>query len=163
MKENLNTSLKTLLPFTLLISLGTGTAFAQQGSSGLGFGLRGGLGLDPDQIVVGAQFSLGKSLQVFRVVPSVDLGFGDDWTTIDFNADFLVRLIVEDTSFGFYGGGGPTLAFLDRSGGTSDWEFGLSLVAGVQTPIIPNKATNIEARFGIGDIPEFRLLFAIIF
>ena len=35
--------------------------FAQKsGHSGLGLGIRGGMGLDPDQFVVGAQFSLGK-------------------------------------------------------------------------------------------------------
>jgi hypothetical protein len=151
--------------FGVVFSLGVGTAdaLAQQAHSGLGFGVRGGFGLDPDQFVVGAQFSLGKTLQIFRVVPSVDVGFGDNVTTIDFNGDFLVRLIVEDTSFGFYGGGGPTVAYVDVDGGDSQWELGLSLVVGVQTPIIPRRATNIEARFGVGDIPDFRLLLAIIF
>ena len=34
---------------------------------------------------------------------------------------------------------------------------------GVQLPILERNATNIEARFGIGDIPDFRALFTIIF
>lgn len=151
----------TVLALAIMLAAGS-SALAQEEPSGLGFGLRAGMGLDPDQFVVGAQFSLGKSLKIFRVVPSVDAGFGNSLTTIDFNADFLARLLVEGTSIGFYGGGGPTLAFIDRSGGGSRWEFGLSLVAGIQVPIISKKATNLEARFGIGDIPDFRLLFAII-
>ncbi|MGD8867249.1 MAG: hypothetical protein PVI01_06455 [Gemmatimonadales bacterium] len=158
----MKTGRKTWLALVIALGIGCNDALAQEAPSGLGFGLRAGLGLDPDQFVVGGQFSLGKSLKIFRVVPSVDVGFGDNRTTIDFNGDFLVRLIVEGTSFGLYGGGGPTLAFIDRSGGDSNWEFGLSLVAGLQVPLIPKKATNLEARFGIGDIPDFRLLLAII-
>jgi hypothetical protein len=157
----MRTHIRAVLALVILLGMGS-SALAQEAPSGLGFGLRAGMGLDPDQFVVGAQFSLGKSLKIFRVVPSVDAGFGNSLTTIDFNADFLARLLVENTSFGFYGGGGPTLAFIDRSGGNGSWEFGISLVAGLQVPIIPKKATNIEARFGILDIPDFRLLLAII-
>ncbi len=151
------------LLFVILLGLNASNALAQDGQapSGLGFGLRGGFGLDPDQFVVGAQFSLGKAFAITRVVPSVDVGFGDNVTTIDFNADFLLRLIVEDTSFGLYGGGGPTLAFLDFKN-DSKWKLGLSVVVGAQLPIIKRHATNIEARFGIGDIPDFRLLLALI-
>lgn len=160
----MKTNIRALFALIILAGIGSlpGRALAQEAPSGLGFGVRAGLGLKPDQFVVGGQFSLGKSLKIFRVVPSVDVGFGDNVTTIDLNADFLARLVVEGTSFGFYGGGGPTLAFFDRSGGGSDWEFGVSAVAGLQVPIIPTKATNIEARFGIGHIPDFRLLLAII-
>jgi hypothetical protein len=151
------------LLFVILLGLNAANALAQDGQtpSGLGFGLRGGFGLDPDQFVVGAQFSLGKAFAITRVVPSVDVGFGDNVTTIDFNADFLLRLIVENTSFGLYGGGGPTLAFLDFKN-DSKWKLGLSVVVGAQLPIIKKHATNIEARFGIGDIPDFRLLLALI-
>ena len=131
--------------------------------SGLGFGLRGGFGLDPDQFVVGAQFSLGQKFHFFRVVPSVDLGLGDNMTSIDFNVDLLLRLIAEDISFGIYGGIGPTLAYLDSKKADSKWRLGLSTVAGTQLPLSRKVATNIEGRFGIGKIPDFRLLLAIIF
>lgn len=158
----MKTALKTSLLFVVLLGLGGSDAFAQA-PSGLGFGVRGGFGLDPDQFVVGAQFSLGKALSIARVVPSIDVGFGDNVTTIDFNADFLLRLTVEGTSFGFYGGGGPTLAYIDVDNAGSDWEVGLSLTVGAQVPLLKKNATNIEGRFGIGDIPDFRLLFAFIF
>jgi hypothetical protein len=155
---------KASLLFVILLGLNGSNALAQDGQSpsGLGFGLRAGFGLDPDQFVIGAQVSLGKAFAITRVVPSVDVGFGDNVTTIDFNADFLLRLIVENTSFGLYGGGGPTLAFLDFKNSDSKWELGLSVVVGAQVPIIKKHATNIEARFGIGDIPDFRLLLALI-
>lgn len=149
--------------------LGTSPA-AGQGHSGLGFGLRAGLGLDPDQAVLGAQVSLGKALHFFRFVPSVDVGLGDV-TTFSFNGDLLLRLIVEESSVGLYAGGGPTVTRFDRDGdgpgpgeGAEDeWELGLTAVAGIQLPLIPGRATNLEARFGIGDAPDLRILFAIIF
>ncbi|MFQ5691035.1 MAG: hypothetical protein ACE5HQ_12275 [Gemmatimonadota bacterium] len=140
-------------------------AAAQQsrngGESGLGFGLRGGLGIDPDQFVLGAQVSLGKAFQITRFVPSVDVAVGDV-TTTSFNGDFLLRFVLEDASFGIYAGGGPTLVNFNHENDNT-WELGLSAVAGTQLPLIPGYATNLEARFGVGDIPDFRLLFAIIF
>jgi hypothetical protein len=145
-----------------LVALGS---FAQnRGHSGLGFGLRGGIGLDPDQIVVGAQFSLGRALQIFRLVPSVDVGLGENATTIAFNADFLLRLIIENSSFGFYAGAGPTAVYNDLRIIDNRWEIGVNLVAGTQLPLSRRFATNVEARFGaVGDIPDFRVLLAVIF
>jgi hypothetical protein len=131
------------------------------GAAGLGWGLRAGLGLSPDQIVLGAQYSLGKKFKITRVVPSIDVGFGDNVTTVDINGDVLFRITVPDADFGFYGGGGPTMAFWDFDGG-SQWELGLSLVLGTQVSLFKSNATNLEARFGISDIPDFRLLLAVI-
>jgi len=131
-----------------------------RGHSGLGFGLRGGFGLDPDQFVFGAQYSLGKALKIARFIPSVDLGFGDV-TTITFNADLLFRLIVEGSSVGLYGGGGGNLTYFDRN--KSSWEPGINVIGGVQLPLIQGYGTSIEGRFGIFDVPDFRLLFVIIF
>ena len=146
----------------LLFALATTPALAQQSepaapaASSLGFGVKAGLGVNPDQFVVGLQYSLGKSLGIFRVVPNVHVGFGDV-TTFDINVDFLARLTTKDSGFGFYGGAAPTFVTGDDFS-----EFGVTLVAGVQVPIVKNKATNIEARFGLGDIPDFRLLLSLI-
>jgi len=133
------------------------SAEAPKGHSGLGFGLKAGIGFNPTQFVVGAQYSLGKGLGIFRIVPNVHLGFGDG-TSVDFNLDFLARVIAEDAGFGFYAGAAPTFTTWD---GSSD--FGFTVVAGTQLPILKGHATNLEARFGIGDVPEFRILAAIVF
>ena len=157
--------LKLAVAVPLMLSLVALASFGQgRGHSGLGFGLRGGLGLEPDQIVVGGQFSLGRALQIFRLVPSVDAGFGENETTIAFNADFLLRLIIENSSFGFYAGAGPTAVYKDRRLDDNLWRIGINLVAGTQLPLSRRFATNIEARFGaVGDIPGFRILLAVIF
>jgi len=144
---------------TLFISLFSMETFAQN-DDGYGFGVRGGFGIDPDQLVVGAQFTLGQKAGIALVVPSIDLGFFDNVTSFTFNGDFLFQLKVEDSGFSLYGGGGPTLAFYDFEGG-SQWEFGITLVAGTRLPINLAQGTNLELRLGIGDIPDFRLLFVV--
>lgn len=128
---------------------------ASRAGSGLGFGVKAGVGFEPSQFVIGLQYSLGKTLGVFRVVPNAHVGFGDV-TSFDANVDFLLRGVL-GSGLGIYGGGAPTLAFSD-----DNTELGLSLVAGLQVPLLKNRATSIEARFGIGDIPEFRLLGVLI-
>lgn len=128
-----------------------------EGHSGLGFGLKAGIGFSPTQFVVGAQYSLGKGLGIFRVVPNVHFGFGDA-TTFDFNVDFLARVIAKDAGFGFYAGAAPTFTTWE-----GDSSFGFTVVAGTQLPILKGHGTNLEARFGTGDVPDFRILAAIVF
>ena len=127
---------RVLFLLSLLCGLAAPGAHAQEApppaSSGLGFGLKAGFGLEPDQFVVGAQFSLGQPISIFRVVPNIDIGFGH--TTIDFNVDFLVRLLDENTAVALYGGGAPTVAYVNKSGAGDEWTFGFSLVAGIQVP-----------------------------
>jgi hypothetical protein len=153
---------RTLLAITLLVMLLPATTWAQsksetsQSTTGQ-FGLRVGFGLDPDQFVAGAQVALGKKLGIARIVPSVDVGLGNSLTTIAFNGDALFRLNVEDASFGFYGGAGAGLVYADvESGGSSSWNLGLNLIAGARVPFKKLPPTSFEARFGVGDIPDFR-------
>jgi hypothetical protein len=133
------------------------TTEASKERSGLGFGVNGGIGFSPTQFVFGAQYSLGKGLGIFRVVPNAHLGVGDA-TTFDVNVDFLARVIAKDAGFGFYAGAAPTFTSWD-----GDSSFGFTVVAGTQVPLIKNHATNIEARFGTGDVPDFRILLTYIF
>jgi len=69
--------------------------------------------------------------------------------------DFLVRLLVENSSFGFYGGAAPTLVFGDNT------EFGGTIVAGVNVPLFKGRSSAIEGRFGVGDVPDFRILLTV--
>ncbi len=150
----------------MMNGLVVGLAFVVLGASGVTaqarFGLRGGFGLKPDQFVIGAQAEVGN-LAFARIVPSVDVGFGDNVTTIAFNGDFLLRVNIPDASLELYGGGGPTVLYADRSNGGSDWNLGLTLVVGGRLPVGGKHAINLEGRFGLGDVPDFRLIAAIIF
>jgi hypothetical protein len=126
--------------------------------TGLGFGVKAGFGIEPGQFVIGAQYALGKNLGIVRVVPNVDVGFGGDHTTLDLNVDFLVRLVMQDNGFGLYGGGAPTSV----SSPMKD-KVGATVVLGTQLPLMKSHVTNIEARIGIGDVPNLRVLFTLVF
>jgi hypothetical protein len=146
----------------LAVSPAVGSAQTSDDAPFAKWGFRAGLGIDPDQFVFGGQVSLGR-WTITRIVPSVDVGVGDDATTIDFNGDLFLRLSVPDASLVLYGGGGPTLAYTDRDTGGGNWDLGLSLVVGARLPLKTRQAFNLEARFGIGSIPEFRLVLGILF
>jgi hypothetical protein len=155
-------SRQLLLTLGLLALSATTPALAQEAESkahsGLGFGVKGGIGFGPEQFVLGAQMSLGKALGFIRVVPNAHLGFGDG-TSFDVNIDFLARLVVADKGFGIYGGVAPGWVTYDGGNG-----FGLTGVLGTQLPIFKGKATNLEGRLRITDeMPDFRLLVAIVF
>lgn len=141
--------------------LATTTALAQEAESttpsGLGFGLKGGVGNDPAQVVLGVQWALNpRRIKMFRVVPNVQFGFGDE-TTTDFNVDLLLR-VPTGKGFAIYGGGTPTITV--PSSGDSD--LGGTWLVGMQLPVLKKRATTLEARFGAGGAPKFRLMAALI-
>jgi len=80
------------------------------------------------------------------------------WTTTDLNLDLLLRL-PSAKGIAIYGGGAPTVTI--TSGGDSD--LGATWVFGAQIPVIKNRATNLEMRFGAGGMPKFRLLAVFVF
>lgn len=148
---------RTLIATAFLATACTAVAAAQSSSSARTdsrFGARAGLGISPDQFVAGASMTFGKAAGIFRVSPVAQIGLGDV-TTFDVNVDFLVRLLVEDSSFGFYGGAAPTIVFGD------DTEFGGTIVAGVEVPLFKDRTSAIEGRFGLGDVPDVRILLTV--
>ncbi len=130
-----------------------------------GFGVRAGLGIDPDQAVVGLQGQMNKKeLAAFNLAPSLDFGFGDDVTTICGNLDFLLVLSPPDSRGGLYAGLGPTLTYWDFKNVKNDTEIGLSLVAGLRFGAgTGGNAYTGEVRFGIGDAPDVRILVGMLF
>jgi hypothetical protein len=153
------------LAAALVISLlGPSTAHAQYGGDrATSFGVRAGVGFDPTQLVLGAQLGVGMA-SILQVVPSVDVGFGDNETNIAFNGDFFARVVLPDADLELYGGGGPTLMYRDHdSPAGSDWELGLSLVVGSRLPVSDAVGLDLQGRVGIADIPDFRILLAIVF
>ena len=151
----------TLLVAALVPTLAHGQEKSSSSGTTGAVGLRAGFSLEPDQFVVGGQVALGKKLGIARIVPSVDVGFGNAITTIAFNADAQFRLNVEDSKVALYLGAGPTVLYYDPEGGNSAWELGLSLLAGIRLPLGGFPPTSFEARFGVGDIPDFKGIFVL--
>ncbi len=148
-----------LLILACFFLFGTMSAFA--GSNG--YGIRAGYGSNPDQFVIGAQALMGEFLKVARFAPSIDYGTGDNVSTFTFNADILMLLKPPNSSFAFYAAAGPTLTYWDAEHGGSDTEIGATITAGLRLPMKNTGFYNLEARFGVGDIPDFRILLGIMF
>ena len=155
---------RTAVLVTILAVLGlAGSGFTQTYGPTKSFGARAGFGIDPDQIVFGGQAVLGQVLKVARFSPSVDVGFGDDLTTVVGNIDLRVHLSPPRAAAGLYLGGGPTLAWLDPELGDSDTEIGFSAAGGLMAAMGQSNMYTLEARVGLGDIPDFRLTVGILF
>lgn len=127
--------------------------------TGAALGIRAGVSQEPDQFVAGAQAEFGGLGQA-TIAPSVDLGFGDPGDLTALNLDLRFYLFpLPQTGIQFYGAAGPTAVFFEGGGE----EIGLSLTAGAKIPMKGTGRYNLEARFGIGDIPDLKVLLGILF
>ena len=138
-------------------------AFPLSAAAGPALGPRAGYDFDSKDFVVGAEAELGRAFQNFRFARSVDFELGDNTITA-LNADFRLYLFhLPETGLHFYGSAGPTLLLGSPGEGETDTEIGLSLVAGMKIPMKGQNRYNLEARFGIGDIPDLKVMFAVLF
>ncbi len=138
----------------LLLSISRFRGAEARGRSGIG----PRIGLEQSQIVVGGQAELGVVLGPATLVPSLDFTLGDAQTTMMLNVDFRWYLLpLPDTGIIFYGSAGPTFLVSSGTG------VGLSLVVGAHIPMRGRNRYNLEARFGFGDIPDFKVMLGILF
>ena len=125
---------------------------------GAALGLRAGLSQNPGQFVIGAQAEVGQ-LGMATIAPSVDLGFGDGSDLTAANLDLRWYLFpLPQTGIHFYAAAGPTAVFV-----SSQSDIGLSLIAGAKIPMKGTGRYNVEARFGIGDIPDLKIMLGVLF
>ena len=112
-------------------------------------GVRTGMALDPELVLVGGQVQLGpffRSDVFFR--PSLELGFGEVTTLVSFNADVIYRLPVtaQTGKWSMFVGGGPGFDFSklgfesegeededDFSFDDLEFDGGLNVVIGLQS------------------------------
>ena len=149
----------------LTITMAAGTALGQE----LGvrsYGLRGGINMNPDQFNFGAHVDAGTLASRVRFQPSFELGLGNGLTLVATNFD--AHYLFSARRFRPYAGGGLGVNFIDvtsgigRSGGLNI-EPVLNLVAGVEwgAPRSGSRAFRrylFEARVGMGDTPELKLV-----
>jgi len=130
-----------------------------------GWGLRIGLADDPDQVVGGVHFNLGEFIPNLRFQPDVQLGLGDDHTTLYGTAPVYYYFGTE-TRFTPYAGGGLTLGFVDRdlpAGSNADdtsFEVGVKATGGLEWSKKNGRAFFLELSLGIGDVHDATILAA---
>jgi hypothetical protein len=120
-----------------------------------------GFALDPDDFLIGVRWTNPLGEEGLYLVPSAEVGFGDV-TMIAGNLDLHYRF-KSSSSTKFYAGGGMTVNYFDFDGG-SDTEFGGSILGGVLLSAMKSgKVPFIEAKFGLGDVPDAKFIVGLNF
>lgn len=137
--------------FVAIAVLSFGTASAATNLGLEGWGLRAGLSIDPDQVIVGGHLDLGRFADSIHFMPNLTAGFGDDFTIVAISPDVLYTFPVEDIGH-LYAGGVLTLQWIDFNDDT-DTELGLHGLAGLMFDSAP---VVIELNVGIDDAPDLK-------
>ena len=147
-----------LVAFIIILILAgfTQKGFAQ-GLSGIhwnGWGVRGGLSSDPDQVYGGVHFNLGEFAKDVRFRPSMELGLGDDLVLVQMLAE--VHYVFSNVQvWKPYLGGGLGLTHVnydnDHPGDDSETNVSLNPIAGVETMLNQGLGFFFELKLGLAD------------
>lgn len=127
-------------------------------------GPRIGISMDPDQLVLGGQLDLGELAPDLTFAPNLELGFGDDITTIQINGDLHYHFLVQGSAWRPYVGGGLGVAFYSFDappgfqGDDSQTEVGLNIIGGAIVPTRAGSRFFAELKLGIADLPDIKIL-----
>jgi hypothetical protein len=151
---------KIVLAAALLVTLPLAARAAANVSS---IGPRVGVSVDPDQLVVGGQLSIGPVAKDLTFDPNLELGFGDNETVTEINLDLHYHLRLSGSDWSPYVGFGLGVAFIgvdepapfrDRS----DTNVGANLIFGTQLPTSGSNKFLAELKLGLGDIPSLKIM-----
>jgi hypothetical protein len=155
--------------FVLALAIG---AVSAEGIEWRGWGPRAGISSDPDQFVGGVHFDLGHFAENVRFQPSVELGLGDNTTTILGNL-FVAYYFPVEAKVTPYAGGSLSVAFYDFDadcrgfGGAvgnsgrcddSETEIGPVGVGGIEMSLSGKTRFFAELHLGFGDLPEAKVV-----
>lgn len=149
--------LRRALILCALFALLPAAALAQT-SLETGIGPRVGVSINPDQLVFGGQAIIGEIAPNLTFDPNVELGFGDDVTTVALNFDVHYHFVVQNSKWRPYAGGGIGVAFYNFDGGGDDSEVGANLVVGAGAPTKGGNRFFGELRIGLGDLPDLKMM-----
>ena len=153
---------RRLLAAVAFAALVPAAALAQSPIVG-GIGPRVGFSVDPDQLVFGGQAVIGEVMPDLTFDPSLEIGIGDDISVIAVNFDLHYHFRIRDTAWRPYAGAGISVNFIDvdrepPAQDDGDTEVGGNVVLGAGAPTAAGNRFFAEMRFGLGDIPELKLL-----
>jgi hypothetical protein len=118
-----------------------------------GFGVRAGVSADPDQFHFGAHYDTGPLFDRLGFRPNLEVGLGDDVTTIAANFEFAYWIPIKRKPWAVYFGGGPALviySFDEGHGNGTETEPGFNLLVGLGH----SGGFFAEAKLGLIDSPE---------
>ena len=116
------------------IPVGIVTVFMAIAPAGAGAqtraGVQGGVSLDPDQVYFGGHLETAPLIDRLRFRHNVDIGLGDDLTTLAFNFEFTYAF-TEGRPWNIYAGAGPAINWVDTDRG-SDTDGGFNIILGAK-------------------------------
>jgi len=147
-------TLLSLTITTLIVSLMTGSAFANSRDRSFGYygwGPRVGLSVDPDQLVIGGHIDMGEPIAHLRLQPNLEVGFGDDITNFEINAPLHFRFSDPIDVWSPYAGLelGYSIYFVDGSDDGAD--LGVKVVGGFERHLGDGNKFFLEAKAGLSD------------
>lgn len=158
-----------LAPFLLALAAAPPTAAQDVGLRG--WGLRAGASSDPDQVVIGAHFDLGEVFDRLRLHPSLELGIGDDASSLQGLVPVHYRFATGG-DWSPYAGGGVLLALIGydddhprrRFGGDGeDFEIAPVAVGGVEWSASGGRDLLFELQLGGGDAFDAKVVVGMTF
>ncbi len=135
--------MKRIILLTIALCLVASAAFAG------GFGVRGGYTFSPDQFHVGGHYNVGQIFEPMRLVPNIEIGFGDNSTFWALNADLIWD--IPESAFSIGGEIGLNIVDHDNAGSNSD--LGLSILGDYRF----NEKFMGEVKLGLSDSPDVKL------
>jgi hypothetical protein len=151
-----------IIAFSALVGLCVNAAPAQAEFGYMGWGVRGGLSVDPDQFFFGAHGQF-EFLENFYFMPNATLGLGNDLTIFALTPDLIYAFPVEDIGQ-LYTGGILSIQFwkFDEPAGLPEnstfddtqTEIGIHVLGGLALESVP---VFFEANIGLDDAPDLKL------
>jgi hypothetical protein len=125
-----------------------------------GWGLRFGVGDDPDQVIAGAQWDFGE-FKAVHLEPNVELSAGDDHVTLAglFAVHYRFRYVEQ---FRPYAGAGLGIAYdsFDPPGAVddTDLDIGLRAIGGFNWGLKSGREAFVELSFGFGFTNDIQIM-----
>lgn len=145
---------------TLIAALVTLAATTAHADSIL-WGPQAGFSLEPSQIVFGFHV-VAPVTDRFDIVPSFDLGLGDDLFTIALNGDVRMNLAPE-SSLKPYVAAGVSYFNVDPDEGEAQGDFGFGVGGGIWLNKGGQTSYYIDGKVGIDNVPDFKAMLGINF
>lgn len=132
-------------------------------TSSKGWGPRVGVGFDPDQIIGGVHWDVGRFTPHLRLVPNMELGLGDDHTILSVTVPLHYVFRDVDVNFFPYVGGGLTLGLVNHDppgdhDDDDDIEGALRGIGGMEWRWTEKTDFFTEANVVFGDVHDLQLM-----
>ena len=143
-------ALRNTIPALVLALLAFGTLAPPASAQGLG--VRAGASVDPDQFYFGGHYESRPLVEQLHFKPNVELGVGDDITTLGINFEFVYKIPIDGSPWNLYAGGGPAVNFYSFND-NNETEGGLNVLVGAET----SQGVFFELKLGALDSPDVKV------